>query len=121
MSDIKVIGGSCDRKLRWSFSGNGIRAVDKMKWSLPVVHKYHIKHGLIELALADESSGVKVLGAAGWGAAGALIAGPLGAVVGGILGGRGENVTFVAKFRDEKTMVGQVPKKVWVKMLAERV
>lgn len=115
-ASLKVLGGLVDRGAKWSYSDRWFKAHrlgnEEKRYSLKTMK---------ELAVADETSGVRVLGAAGWGALGALVAGPVGAIVGGILGGRGKTVTFIGKFNDDKTMLAQVDQKTWLKMLAERV
>ncbi|MEO7178492.1 MAG: hypothetical protein ABIW83_06590 [Allosphingosinicella sp.] len=121
MSKIKVLGGSVDKKLEWGYDKGWIRGTGSSSsgWSKEVRQRYEVRLAK-EFAVADQSTGVKVFGAVGWGSVGAVIAGPVGAIVGGMLGGRGETVTFLARFRDDTTMLGQVPKKDWLKMLADR-
>lgn len=120
MTQIKMLGGTANKKLRWDYSFGQITGRDTSKFSQPVLVRTSPK-AMKQLEVADETTGVKVLGAVGWGTVGAVIAGPLGALVGGIIGGRGETITFVAEFPDGKTLMGQVPKKAWIKMLAERM
>jgi hypothetical protein len=123
---IKRLGGSLSGELDWRYVPGHIEGKADTKFngllfkrsSGSVSERYPIKVAN-EFAVADQAVGIKVFGAAGWGSLGALVAGPIGAVVGGLLGGRGETVTFVAKF-GEATLLGQVPKKVWLKMLADR-
>lgn len=120
MSKIKVLGGTVNRRLNWVYSFGSINGHDPSTFSQKIVESCRPKD-LKELTVADQASGVKVMGAVGWGTVGTLIAGPLGAVVGGVIGGRGETITFVAEFPNGKTMMGQVPKKEWLKMLAARM
>ncbi len=120
MTKIKVLGGTVNQKLNWTYAFGRLNGHDPMTFTQKIVEGSGVKD-LAELAVADEASGVKVLGAVGWGTVGAVVAGPLGAIVGGMLGGRGETVTFVAKFADGKTMMVQVPKKDWLKMYAEQL
>ena len=82
--------------------------------------QYFVRNDVVTLELANETAGVKVFGAAAWGAAGAMVAGPLGMLAGAILGGRGENVAFVAEFCDGKRLMAQCDKKAWTQMLADR-
>jgi len=116
MATIKVMGGSVDKKWNWVYSNGQIRGSKGFSDG----KTYGVK-AMQELAIADEKTGVKVMGAVGWGTVGALVAGPVGVIVGGLLGGRGETITFIGKFNDDKTIMGQVPKKVWLKMLADRM
>lgn len=119
---IKLLGGNVDKNLIWIYEDGCIRGFGPAAsgWGSEAKFRYEVRRAK-ELAVADQSVGVKVLGAAGWGAAGALVAGPVGAIVGGLLGGRGESVTFVTKFNDDKTMMGQVPKKIWIQMLSHQM
>jgi len=55
---------------------------------------------------------------AGWGIAGALVAGPLGAVAGGILGGKKNTVTFICKLKDGRRFVGVMKKKQYQNLAA---
>ncbi len=125
--EIKILAGTCDPTLSWLYESGAIEGHAELKFNgwarktkrgTPV--ERHILREALEFAVADQSNAVRILGAAGWATAGAIIAGPIGAAVGGLLGGRGEDVTFTAKFADGNTMLGQVPKKLWLKMYAER-
>jgi hypothetical protein len=124
---INVLAGTCDSSLNWLYEAGAIEGYSELKFNgwarktkrgMPV--KRYLLNEALDFAIADESTAVTVIGAASWAAAGAIIAGPVGAAVGGLLGGRGENVTFAAKFADGNTMLGQVPKKLWLKMYADR-
>lgn len=118
--EFKVIGGTADKSFRWSYAEGKLVGAEAMFFRLEQKMSCRVKD-LEDLAIADEANGVRIMGAVRWGTVGAVIAGPVGAIVGGVLGGRGEKITFVAKFPDEMTMMAQVPKKVWLSMLAERL
>ena len=55
---------------------------------------------LESVEMANEESVKKAGGTLGWGAAGAVILGPVGLLAGLLLGGRKKEVTFVAKLKD---------------------
>src|SRR3546814_10870207 len=55
------------------------------------IHKYSIA----DLEPASEESVKRIGGTLGWGAAGALVLGPVGLLAGLLAGGRGTEVTFV--------------------------
>lgn len=74
---------------------------------------------IAELHLADERAGIKIFGAVGWGALGAVLAGPVGAAVGGLLGGRGERVTFIAVFNNGRKLMAECEKKTWLALMAQ--
>lgn len=86
--------------------------------------KYEKKHYFIpdnvkSIELADERKVVSVFGVAGWATLGTLLAGPAGLIVGGVLGGRGDRVVFVAEFRDGRKLMAQVKKDIWLKIQAK--
>lgn len=54
---------------------------------------------------ASEENVKKVGGTIGWGAAGAVLLGPVGLLAGLLLGGRKKEVTFVAKFKDGRKLL----------------
>lgn len=70
------------------------------------------------LELASEDSVKRIGGTLGWGAAGALILGPVGLLAGLLAGGRGKDVTFVCKFKDGRKMLATTDSKTYTKMQA---
>lgn len=82
--------------------------------------RHSVKDDIATLEEADERSVVKVGGAAGWGVAGALVAGPVGLLAGAILGGKGQRIAFVAEFNDGRRLMAECDKSTWVKMKADR-
>lgn len=73
---------------------------------------------LESVELASEESVKKVGGTVGWGAAGAVILGPVGLLAGLLLGGRKKKVTFVAKFKDGRKLLGTTDSKTFTKLQA---
>ncbi len=71
-----------------------------------------------ELELATEDNVKRLGGTVGWGAAGAVILGPVGLLAGLLLGGRGKNVTFVCKLKDGKKFLGTAPAKTYKALMA---
>ena len=65
-----------------------------------------------------EENKVRVLGAAGWGLLGTLVAGPFGLVAGAILGGRGKSVVFAVEFHDGKRALIETDGGTWKKIVA---
>ena len=90
----------------------------KHKW-LPKNVSYSINQ-VKTLEQVTEHNQVKVLGAAGWGTAGALALGPIGLLAGLVLGGRGQTVVFAVEFTDGKRALIQTDQKGWKKVIAAR-
>ena len=72
-----------------------------------------------EMQELTEENKVKVLGAAGWGTVGALVAGPVGLLAGMVLGGRGSNMVIAVTFKDGRKALLQVDATTWTNMLAD--
>lgn len=68
--------------------------------------------------IASEESVKKMGGTIGWGAAGAVLLGPVGLLAGLLLGGKKTTVTFVAMFGDGKKFMGQTDPKTYAKLAA---
>jgi len=73
---------------------------------------------LEEIDVASQESIKRAGGTIGWGAAGALILGPVGLLAGLLLGGKKTEVTFVAKFKGDKKMLGSTDSKTYKTMMA---
>lgn len=68
------------------------------------------------LEQANEENVVSVGGAAGWGIAGSLLLGPAGLLAGLVLGGKGQNITFICKFKDGRKFLGTASAKTYNKI-----
>lgn len=73
---------------------------------------------LAELDEASEDSVTRIGGAVGWGALGAVALGPVGLLAGLLLGGRGKDVTFVARFKDGRKLLATTDSKAFTSMRA---
>lgn len=73
---------------------------------------------LEEIDVASEESVKRIGGTIGWGAAGALVLGPVGLLAGLLLGGKKTEVTFVAKFKGDRKMLGSTDSKTYKTMMA---
>lgn len=73
---------------------------------------------LEEVDLASEESVKRVGGTVGWGVVGAVALGPVGLLAGLLLGGKGKEVTFVAKFKDGKKFLATTDSKTYTKIKA---
>jgi hypothetical protein len=68
--------------------------------------------------IATEESVKKIGGTIGWGAAGAVILGPVGLLAGLLLGGKKKEVTFVARFKDGRKLLATTDSKTFTKLQA---
>ena len=73
---------------------------------------------LQEIDVASEETVKRVGGALGWGAVGAIALGPVGLLAGLLLGGKGKDVTFVAKFKDGRKLLATTDSKTFTKLKA---
>lgn len=73
---------------------------------------------IVKLEVATEDSATRIGGMVGWGAVGATLLGPAGLVVGGILGAKGKDVTFVVMLRDGKRFLASARSSIYEKILA---
>ncbi|MCY1458873.1 hypothetical protein D9M71_762930 [compost metagenome] len=69
-----------------------------------------------ELRLASLESSRSLGSALGWGVAGALVAGPVGLLAGLWLGGKEEEATFLATFKDGRKLMAITDGKTWSKI-----
>lgn len=68
--------------------------------------------------VASEQSVKKIGGTIDWGAAGALVLGPVGLLAGLLLGGKKKEITFVAKFKDGRKLLATTDSATYTKLLA---
>ena len=73
---------------------------------------------LEDVEVATEENVKKLGGTVGWGAAGALVFGPVGLLAGLLLGGNNKQVTFVAKFKDGRKLLAITDSKTFTKLQA---
>ncbi|MEN5218812.1 hypothetical protein ABE484_23390 [Pseudomonas pudica] len=69
-----------------------------------------------DLRLASLESSRSLGSALGWGVAGALVAGPVGLLAGLWLGGKEEEATFLATFKDGRKLMAITDGKTWSKI-----
>ena len=67
---------------------------------------------------ASEESIKKLGGTIGWGLAGSVLLGPVGLLAGVLAGGNRKEVTFVARFKDQRKLLATVDKKTFLKIRA---
>lgn len=73
---------------------------------------------LESIEVASEESVKKIGGTIGWGAAGALVLGPVGLLAGLLLGGKKKEVTFVAKLKDGRKFLATADSGIFTKLKA---
>jgi hypothetical protein len=76
------------------------------------------KFDIKEISVATEESVKRVGGTVGWGAAGAVLLGPIGLLAGLLLGGKGKDVTFILQFTSGKKMLATTDSKTYTKLAA---
>ena len=115
MSKIKVIAGDF-------LEGNGELRMFGMLNFRTTEHPWAGEtipiSNLETVEIANEESIKKVGGTVGWGAAGAVLLGPVGLLAGLLLGGKGKEVTFIAKFKDGRKMMATTDSKTYTKLQA---
>lgn len=115
MGKIKVLAG--DFTGDGSYSGGRITLRPKDRPS--PAHRMAVRDFFASIDVAAQHNVVKVGGAVGWGAAGALLAGPLGLLAGAVLGGRGRDVVFVAILKDGRKLLAQTDAKTYTQLRAD--
>ncbi|HEY4048023.1 MAG TPA: hypothetical protein VGM27_14270 [Acidobacteriaceae bacterium] len=73
---------------------------------------------LSAVEIATEENVKKLGGTVGWGLVGGALLGPAGMLAGLLLGGRGKNVVFVAKFDDGLKMLASAESKTFTAIQA---
>ena len=85
----------------------------------PAVYNYRISTDVVTVEQQTEESIRKLSGAAGWGIAGALLAGPVGLLLGALWGGRKkERVCFSATLTDGKMFLAVAESKIYQQFVA---
>ena len=103
MGKIKVLAGDFEGEGRFASGRITLRPTG----SPPPPHRMQVAEFFESIEIAAQHSSVKLGGAVGWGAAGAILAGPIGMLAGAVLGGRGKQVVFVAVLKDGRRFLGQ--------------
>lgn len=84
--------------------------------------EYNSKHislkQLEAIEIASEESVKRIGGAIGWGAVGGMLLGPVGLLAGLLIGGKKNEVTFVARFKDGRKMLATTDKREFTKLQA---
>lgn len=112
MSTVKIIGGDI-YKGDWDLSS----LLGETKMSYKGI-AFDFKKDFERVELQTEESVKKLAGTAGWGLAGFALLGPLGAIGGMLIGGRGKAVCFAAYLKDGRKFLATTDGKTWQKIAA---
>ena len=120
MATVKVEAGDLD-KGSWQFSGLFGAAI--MTRASTKDHPWkgetiNLEIDLESVEMLDEEKVKKLLGTAGWGVAGAVLLGPLGAIGGILLGGNKKEVAFAAYLKDGRKFMATTDGGTWKKLMA---
>jgi hypothetical protein len=116
---IKVLAGDFTKTDRHQYS-NGLLLMESGNNTFGLIdrrEKISI-YKLSELEVASEETVKKIAGTVGWGIAGGVILGPAGLLAGLLLGGKKKEVTFVAKFNDNRKMLATTDSKTFSQLQA---
>ncbi|MDA7023362.1 hypothetical protein [Pseudomonas fragi] len=120
MATVKVEAGDID-KGAWQYSGMfGTSILTRASTKDHPWKGETINPGL-ELErteLLDEEKVKKLAGTAGWGVAGAVLLGPIGAIGGMLLGGNKKEVAFAAYLKDGRKFMATTDGGTWKKLMA---
>ena len=115
MSKIKVIAGDIETGV-WVVP-HDIFGRQLMRKELSST-KINLKQELERIELQTEESVKKLAGTAGWGLTGLALFGPLGAIGGMLIGGRGKKVCFAAYLKDGRKFLATTDGKTFQKISA---
>lgn len=114
MAKISVHAGDFLKEDGHFSSSSFVLKTKEHMWVGEVIHCSQLE----TVEVASEESVKKIGGTIGWGAAGALILGPVGLLAGLLLGGKKKEVTFIAKFKDGRKLLATTDNGTYVKIQA---
>ena len=120
MATVKVEAGDID-KGAWQYSGMfGTSILTRAStkdhpWKGETIN---LGLELERTELLDEEKVKKLAGTAGWGVAGAVLLGPIGAIGGMLLGGNKKEVAFAAYLKDGRKFMATTDGGTWKKLMA---
>lgn len=119
---ITVQAGDIE-KGKWSYSGwLGSSVMSRTSTSKHLLkgESYDLKNGVESIEKIDEQNAKRLAGTALWGAAGAILLGPLGAIGGMMIGGNGKSIAFVCILKDGQKFMATTDSKTWAKIQSAR-
>lgn len=120
MAAVKVEAGDID-KGAWQYSGMfGTAMLTRAStkdhpWKGETIN---LGQELERIELLDEEKVKKLAGTAGWGVAGAVLLGPIGAIGGILIGGNKKEVAFAAYLKDGRKFMATTDGGTWKKLMA---
>ena len=120
MATVKVEAGDLDKGV-WQYSGMfGTSILTRAStkdhpWKGETIN---LGLELERTELLDEEKVKKLAGTAGWGVAGAVLLGPIGAIGGMLLGGNKKEVAFAAYLKDGRKFMATTDGGTWKKLMA---
>jgi hypothetical protein len=123
MATFQIIAGDFGQHKEGSVTFGKYYRADAQGLNMPHIdggsRDVHYGLGQIQsLEIATEQSLKKMSGAIGWGFAGAVALGPIGAIAGLLAGGRRDEVTFVCQFKDGRKFLGRCDTKTYTSIQA---
>jgi len=122
MSTIKVVAGDLD-KGSWqfhSFFGTATMSRASTTQSLWKGETIDLKSQVENIEQLTDEKVKKLAGTAGWGIAGGVLLGPLGAIGGMLLGGNKKEVAFACYLKGGRKFMATTDGKTWQKIIAAR-
>ena len=119
---IKVIAGDVENAT-WQFSGllgACVMTCTSTREHLFKGETINLGQEIKSIDQVDEAEVKRLAGTAGWGFVGAALLGPLGAIGGMLLGGRGKEVCFACTLRDGRRFLATTDGKTWRKLLSSQ-
>lgn len=117
---VKVVAGDINEG-KWQFSGLLGQAIMTQPDAFSFKqHTVDLVRDADSLEQLTEEKVKKLAGTAGWGAAGAVLLGPVGAIGGILLGGNKKQVAFAAYLKDGRKFMATTDGKTWQKIQAAR-
>jgi len=123
MATFKVIAGDFGQGGTGQVLVGSMYRESRQGFNMPVAgHAFQTEHigvGMIQaVEVATEENVRKMGGAIGWGLAGGLVLGPVGALAGVLAGGRSKSITFVCQFKGGRKFLGSCNPKTFVAIQA---
>ncbi|MGX0975625.1 hypothetical protein ACSSVY_001335 [Roseovarius sp. MBR-51] len=113
---FKIVAGDFRTDVKHQYLNQNLMLHEVGGWGLKAT-KYPTS-SVVAVEEVNTDTDRKMGGTVGWGVAGALIAGPLGAVAAGYLGGKTNDVVFICRLDDGKEFVGVMKKSMFASLSA---